>query len=443
MRKRRITATLVVLQLALVGLLASQESGVSPLPESPDPTPGVEASGNSAHRAEDGQSIPPGWNLSLSLSTVGLMDTNLLSSVPALSDESGRYSGVLTLTKLTPQLGYTGLYAPTFTNYDRFDSLNSIRQTLFQEVRYDHSKRTTVDWRTSASRYPSWAGSPLAQSMFGQLLMQLTGIDSLGLVQNRTTIETDIQLDHKTSFRETWNVDCAGGLIRYRQASTNEVVVVLTEPDSTTWNSRVGLSYKHTMDDHESLGFSATSGYFRFSVPDSHMLDEYLQVHYSRRWTNRWNASLSAGPEFRRSQGVAATWHNGLVGSGEIAHRTQRSALRVEVSNWYSMAQEQGSLTSWMVRLSDEHAIGNRWFVSELFEYRIANTSQAFGSVASGQRNIVDTGISGGKHLTRNLNWFLNYGVSSASSILAGQGTVHRQQIITGLSFTVDRALPR
>jgi len=363
----------------------------------------------------------------------------VLSSTPPLSDISGHYNSVFMITDSTKHVEYTAIYSPNLSNYHKLTTLDAIRQNISQEVAISLPSHTAVEWRLIGSRSPSWAGAPLAGSMFGQLVMQLTGVNALELLQNVTSGASLLSINHRSSLRKSIELDCAGGISRYRKQSTNDIISALTAPDSTTWYNEVSASYGYSMQSHKSIGLGVSSAYFRFTAPDSHVLEESVQLHYSQDWASGWNYVAGIGPELHRSQVRQGGIQLGLSASVGINHKTSRSAFQVQISNEYTVQQEQDTLTSWIITVSDQHALTQRWFVGDLMHYRRTNTGFGVGYAVNGNRAILDSGISGGYHITRNTNWFINYGWSVASGITATQGTIYRQQLITGISFDIAR----
>lgn len=416
------------------------------LDQSPPPPPTDEQSMEIPpaipHVAKYGVVIPAGWNLGMTADALGVYDTNPAFQLQPAADEAQRYSGDAFLTYLTQHTVYQADYVSSFMYYQQFTSLNSHEQDFSQSLWHDFSPHTSFGWRLDAREYPSWGGSSFASSSFGSLLMQLSGLTGLNLLSNVSNATTAFTLDHKLSRRSSFHADLSGGVSKYVQSDSNQLVSLLTAPDSSTWSGQIGLSYDYHLDAHRSLGAGISSSYFIFTVPNYHSLEQSAVFRYSEVFRDGWSCTAAAGPQFREQQSSLGGLQPGLGLTIDVGQRTRKSAFRATVANSYQIGQAQGNLTSWTASGSFEHAIGRRYFAGIFGTYQRSESQVATGSLGSGITQTIAPAVEGGVRLNRHIAWFANYGFSAQKGALTQQKEIDRQQFVSGLSFNFDSLFP-
>jgi len=435
-----VLATLMVLP----GVLASaQDTEQPPPPPVHDSQPEMEIPASTPHLSSYGTAIPPGWNVSMAADALGVYDSNPAFLVQAEGDEAQRYSGNLALTYVSKHTFYQADYMPSLSRYRQFTSLNSTDQNLSQSLWQDVSTRTGLGWRLSIRQYPSWGGSAFSSSSFGSLLMQLSGLTGLNLLSRVSSVNTGFAMEHRLNRRSRFNLDLSGGVSKYVHMDSNQLISLLTAPDSSTWSGQVNASYTYHLSAHRMLGVGVASSYLLFTSQNYHIAAESAAVSYSENLRDNWSYSISVGPEIRAQQRSSGGVQPGLSLNLSASHKTRKSDFRASVVNSYQTGQAQGNLTSWNALLSFEHAIRRRWFAGVFTNYQRSESLVASGPLGTGMTQSFAPAVDGGARLSRHVVWFANYGFSLQKGALTTQQNLYRQQFVTGLSFNVDSLFPR
>jgi hypothetical protein len=377
--------------------------------------------------------------MSVAIDALGVYDSNPAFLLQPTGDAAQRYSGNVSVSYLAAHTIYQAAYIPSFTYYRQLTSLNSAEQSLSQTLWHDLSPHTSVGWRLDANKYPSWGGSAFANSSFGSLLMQLSGLTALNLMSKVSSASTDITVEHKLSSRSHLQADFSGGVTKYVHSDSNQFLTLLTAADSTTWYGQMSVSYDYQLGTHRTLGAGVSSSYFLFTAQNYHAMTQSAVLRYSEILRDGWSYSASVGPEIREDQQSSEMLQPGLSLNVDLVHKTRRSAFRGSVVSSYQMGQAQGNLTSWVALLSFEHSIGKRCFAGVFGNYQRSQSLVASGPLGTGVTQTVAPAVDGGVRLTRKLVWFTNYGFSSQEGILTQRKNILRQQIVSGLSLNIDR----
>lgn len=394
------------------------------------------------HLTSYGVVIPPGWNFGLTADALGVYDSNPAFQPQQIGDEAQRYSGNASLTYLSKHTVYQTVYAPSCTYYQQFTSLNSTEQNLSQSLWHDFSSHTSFAWRLDAHKYPSWGGSSFANSSFGALLMQLSGLTGLNLSSKVSNVTTGFTLEHKLSNRSHIHADFSGGVSKYVHSDSNQILNLLTAPDSSTWSGQMSLFYDYQLGEHRSLGAGVSNSYFLFTAANYHAITQTTVLRYSQTLGSGWSYTAAVGPELREQQDSPGSVQPGLSLNFDIGQKTRKSAFRATVSNSYQIGQAQGNLTSWAASALFEHAIGRRCFAGAFGNYQRSESQVSAGSLGTGITQTFSPAVDGGIRLNRHMTWFANYGFSAQKGVLTQQQNIYRQQIVSGLSFNVDNLFP-
>jgi len=392
-----------------------------------------------AHVTSYGFAIPPGWNMAVAVDALGVYDSNPAFQLQPVGDVAQRYSGNVLLSYVAAHTVYEAAYIPSFTFYRQFTSLNSAEQNLSQTLWHDVSPHTSFSWRLDALKYPSWGGSSFANSSFGSLLMQLSGLTALNLESKVSNASTGFTLEHKLSAHSHIQADFSGGVTKYVHSDSNQVVSLLTEPDSSTWYGQMNAFYDYQLSAHRTLGAGVSSSYFLFTTQDYHLMEQSVALRYAQVLRSGWAYTASAGPQFRENQQSSGILQPGLGLNLDLVHKNRRSAFRASVGSSYQIGQAQGNLTSWTASVSFEHSIGKRCFAGVFGNYQRSESLVNSGPLGTGVTQTVAPAIDGGVRLTRHLVWITNYGFSSQVGVLTQQTAIYRQQFVSGLSFSLDR----
>ena len=433
--------------IAILSLFTGAQAWAQYDEQIPPPPLEAEASMETApsmpHMTSYGFLIPPGWNIGMAADALGVYDSNPAFLLQPSGDVAQRYSGDISLTYLSKHTIYQANYLPSFTYYGQFTDLNNGEQKLSQSLWHDASMRTGFGWRFDAGKYPSWGGSAFSNSSFGSLLMELSGLTGLDLMSNVSTATTGFSVDHKLNQRSHLHADVSGGVNKYVHCDSNQLVSLLTAPDSSTWSGVMSLTYSYQLNSHRTLGTSVSSSYNLFTAQSYHVMTQSAVIRYEEKLRDGWVYSVAAGPEFREEQQSSGSVQPGLNLNVDLVHKTRRTSFRASVVSSYQMGQAQNNLTSWVALLSLEHAIGKHCFAGVFGNYQRSESLVAAGSIGTGSTQTVAPAVDGGVRLGRHVVWFANYGFSAQKGALTRQKTIYRQQLVSGLSFNVDSLFPR
>jgi len=436
-------STLIVILMLLPGALAlAQDEDQFQLPSPPrqEAAP-LEIPPLAPHVNSYGFEVPPGWNMAMAIDALGVYDSNPAFQLQPSGDEAQRYSGNVSLTYLAQNTVYQTTYLPSFTYYRQFTTLNSANQNISQTLWHQVDRKTSVTWRLDAAKFPSWGGSSFSNSVFGSLLMQLSGLTALNLVSKVSDATTGFTLEHKPSLRSHLQLDVSGGVTKYVHSDSNQFLSLLTSADSSTWYGQTGLIYDYQLSAHRTLGVGVSASYFLFTAQNYHLMEQSAVLRYQEMLGNHWSYTVSIGPQFREQQLSSAALQPGLSLSAGVAHKTLRSSFRASVMSSYQMGQAQGNLTTWVASTSFERSIGKRVFAGVFATYQ-RSQALASGPLGLGTTQTVAPALDGGVRLSRHLVWFANYGYGLQQGVLTMQKNISRQQVVTGLSLNVDRLFP-
>jgi len=436
-RKVAIVATLIL----LAGTLAlAQDDNQFPVPPV-QPAEQMETAPSAPHITSYGFEVPPGWNVAMAADAIGIYYSNPAFQLQSESDGAQRYSGNVSLSYLAQHTIYQATYLPSFTYYHHFSTLNAADQNLSQNLWHQVNGRTNWTLTMDAQKFPSWGGSSFSSSVFGSLLMQLSGLTALNLVSKVSEASTGFMLEHKPSLRSHLQLDVSGGVTKYVHSDSNQLLSLLTSADSSTWYGQAGVIYGYELSTHRTIGFGASASYFLFTAQDYHVMEESVVLRYEELLSKNWTYSVSVGPQFREQQSAAAI-QPGLSLDAQVVRKTLKSSFRASAVSSYQMGQAQGNLTSWTASTAFEHSIGKRAFAGVFGTYQRSELL-ASGPLGTGATQTVAPAAEGGFRILRHLVWFANYGYGLQQGVLTQQKNIGRQQFLTGISCNVDRVLPR
>lgn len=396
-----------------------------------------------SHVAPNGFLIPSGWNLGLAADSLGLYDSNPASLPESNGDAGQRYSGNLSLSYLSRHTVYQTNYAPSFTYYHQFNSLNSTKQSLSQSFWHHATSKTGVGWTLNLKRFPSWGKSAFADSSFGSLLMELSGLTGLNLKSKVSSADTSFTIEHRPSRRSIFHVDMEGRVDKYTHSNSSQFLSLLTVADSSTWSGGTGLYYDYQLSAHRSLGAVISNSYFLFTAQNQHSTTQSAMLRYSETFRNDWTFLVSAGPELQERQHLSHGIQPGVSFNFDLRHKSRKSALRTSVVRHLQIGQAPGNLTDWTASLSAERAIGRRYFAGVFGDYQRSQSQVNVGQIGIGSTQTFASGLDGGIRIGHHTVWFANYGFSAMSGVLTQHTGIYRQQVLSGLSFNVDSLFAR
>jgi len=433
-QKHALATILLTLPLAFA---SAQELDQIPPPPLRDPE-AIEVPLGTAHLTNHGRPIPAGWNVAATADALGVYDSNPLSVSDPQGEFEQRYSADVSVTDRAKHTSYQAVYEPSYSLHKRYDQLNMLEQNFSQVLWHDFSPQTAMSWRVNAQRYPSWGGSAFAGSAFGALLMQLTGISGLDLRQEVTRGTMGLSLERVEGFRSHWRIDLEGGASRYQPTSESQIVALLTAPGSSTWFGEVNLLYEHHITRSRVLGVSLSDAYFTFTLPAYHSQEQIAQLRYMQYFRNGWGLMAGAGPEFRENPMVKGTLQPAMSFTADVGRTSMRSVVRVTFTDGYQLGRAQGNLSNSVLAASAERALLRRTYVGAFANYERSNASVPTGQLAAGNTTLVAFAGSGGVRLSREITWFVNYGVGLQKGVLTGEKQIHRQQFVSGLSWNTN-----
>jgi hypothetical protein len=395
------------------------------------------------HVNDYGYVIVPGWNLGMTADVLGVYDTNPAFLLQPIGDVAQRYSGSASVSYLAKHTVYQAAYLPSFSYYRKFTTLNSDEQSLNQTFWHESSPRTNFSWRLNAHEYPSWGGSSFASSAFGSLLMELSGLTALNLESKVKSATTGLTLVHELNRRSHFQADISGGVTKYVHSNSDQFVSLLTAPDSSTWSAQTSFFYYRQLSAHRSLGAGVSAAYFLFTFQDSRLMVQSAMLRYSEVLRKNWAYSVSIGPDLREDQHSSKKIQPGLNLDVDLVHKTKKTAFRASVVNAYQTGAAEGNLTSWVALVSFERSVGKRGFAGVFATYLRSESEFSQGALGKGTTQSMTPAVDGGIRLTRHLVWFANYGFGLQEGALTLQNKIYRQQFLSGISFNVDRLLPR
>ena len=430
----------ILLAMSKALVLAQDTDGIPPAPLQDVQV--MEIPPSEPHVNDYGFVIRPGWNLGMTIDAIGVYDTNPAFLVQPAGDVAQRYSGSVSLSYLARHTVYQAAYFPSFTYYRNFTTLNSAEQQLSQTLWHEFSPRTDFSWRLDAREYPSWGGSAFANSSFGSLLMELSGLTALNLESKVKNASTGFTLEHRLNHRSHLQVDVSGGVTKYAHSNSNQFVSLLTAPDSSTWSGQMAIFYNYQLNAHRTVGAGISASYFMFTLQNYHQMEQAAVFRYAEILSKNWSYSVCVGPGFREQQNSSEKIQPVLSLNLDLEHKTRKSAFRASVVNSYQMGLAQGSLTDWIALLSFEHSVGKRGFAGVFATYQRSDSAVAVGPLGTGITQSVAPAVDGGIRLARHIVWFANYGVGLQEGVLTQQNKIYRQQFLIGFSFNVDRLFP-
>ena len=433
---RKFAISMLIMMSGALALAQDQEQIPSPPLQEAE---SMEVAPSAPHVNNYGVVIPAGWNMALAIDALGVYDSNPAFQLQPAGDAAQRYSGNLSLSYLAEHTIYLASYIPSFTYYRQFTSLNSADQSFDQTVWHDVSPHTSFGWRLEANKYPSWGGSAFANSSFGPLLMELSGLTALNLESKVSNASTGFTVEHKLSGHSHIQADISGGATKYVHSDSGQFVSLLTAPDSSTWAGQMSLLYDYQLSSHRTLGVGVSGSYFVFTTQNYHVMTESAVLRYSEVLRDGWAYTASVGPQFIEEQLSSQPLQPGLSLDFGLIHKTRKSSFRASVGNSYQIGQAQGNLTSWTGLVTFEHAIGKRYFAGGFGSYLRSDSPVTTGSLGTGVTQSFAPAVDGGVRLTRHLVWFTNYGFSVQQGVLTEQKNIYRQQFVSGLSLNVER----
>lgn len=386
-----------------------------------------------------GRQYPPGWSISGAGDALAIWDSNPSSAETGDSDVGQRYMFRVDLSRRTRRSSYLATYIPSFTLYDRTRLLNSMTHALSQELSYRVSNSNDLSVSVDARKSPAYAGSALADSGLGVLLMAMTGVTGLDLLQDVRSVQTDITLDHTIDNRSSLNFTASGGVIQYRHTSSNAIAELFTRADSKTWSGAVSAGYQYRVDEHSVIGVQGSHSYFEFTAENSREQVDALTLRYSHEFQNRWGIALNAGPDLVEQKN--APLRPGLELSVEANRATGRSLLRAYAQRCYRPGLEAGSMMNWTGHLSYERALSRRWMGGVYANYEDSSFAARGLNGGVPNSNVYSAAGQIGYRLLRHVTWIANYGYFAQRGAITDNRYIRRQQILTGLSFEFDSFL--
>lgn len=384
--------------------------------------------------------FPPGWSISGTTDVLALFDTNPTSSANAVSDTGQRYTGRIDVSRLSRNFVFLSTYIPSCTIYQEFTPLNGCSHNFTQNLRYKTSASTTFEWNTEAWKHPAWAGSALAESTSGALVMAVAGIDELKLISNISSAQTTLKLGRTVDNRSSIYFSTGGGVVQYSHSSSDSLINALTQPNSSTWFGDATAEYQHQLGERKSISVIAAHDFFEFSEENRHRQVGSLSLRYGMKFSNRLGFSITAGPGYMSQQGENAIQPT-LDLSIEASRSTTRSVLEAKVEHSYQPGIEAGSLMGWVESISYQRSVSKRWTAGGFGNYQSSSIPSAQGAAPSPAPYVYTVAALAGYRLRRHVTWVANYGYSVQRGAATGSHHIRSQQFTTGLSFEFNNFL--
>ncbi|MDR3764889.1 MAG: hypothetical protein P4M01_12425 [Acidobacteriota bacterium] len=426
--------------LAAQGTDDSADSSAAP---APPPSPAilfdsdVTVSQSVGHVYSYGFDMTPGWNLGVSVAPSVMYDTNPLLQYSPVSDKAMQVSGLADLTYLGRHDTYQAILTGRWSEYSRYNPLNSLDGELKQTWYHEASRRTNTTSYLKLQRYPSWGGSAFSRSAFGSLVLALTGLDALALKSKVDTAYAGQDVSHQFN-RHSWlSADVSGGVSKFIPASNIELVQLLTAPASSTWNGRGHIQYMYRVNGKHVVGVGGGSSYYSITNPENNVTVNDVVAYY-RVDLKGWSMGVSAGPQWIRDNRQTSMR---MQFGGNVQHTTRRTSIMVSATDQYQVGMAQGNLGVWTVEASAERALSSRSFVGSFFRYTKSNSPLGTGQITEGYTDSTIAAAEGGYKLGRNLIWFANYGYCQQKGSLTSEETVYKHIFVTGISFTMNGLL--